>query len=207
MKENNTNKSRLFKIIIVFVVIIIIIFIIFAVRSKKEQKNTFRGYECTTFDCSGHKAGYEWAANKNIEQDSDCGGSSQSFIEGCKAYVKAFNDESESEKYSDGACVAQSEIDYYSAWMRACNLQGLLTPKCEQLEEVGYFTAKYGHFVLNGKQEDLYLQDRNTCKCELPNDVSLKIRKDYNFSVGVCENKCIQKNPGSSLCNMNSLKI
>lgn len=50
------------------------------------QKQTFQGYECTS-DCSGHKAGYEWAKEKSIEEYSNCGGHSNSFIEGCKAYV------------------------------------------------------------------------------------------------------------------------
>lgn len=47
----------------------------------------FRGYRCTK-DCSGHEAGYEWAAEHDIEEESDCGGNSQSFIEGCRAYVE-----------------------------------------------------------------------------------------------------------------------
>lgn len=43
--------------------------------------------ECTD-DCSGHEAGYEWAANEGIEDVADCGGNSNSFIEGCEAYVE-----------------------------------------------------------------------------------------------------------------------
>jgi hypothetical protein len=33
---------------------------------------------------SGHSAGYEWAEKNDV---SDCGGNSESFIEGCQEYV------------------------------------------------------------------------------------------------------------------------
>lgn len=48
---------------------------------------TFGGYECTE-DCSGHSAGYQWAEDNNITDESDCGGNSSSFEEGCKAYLE-----------------------------------------------------------------------------------------------------------------------
>jgi hypothetical protein len=54
---------------------------------SKAQERTFGGYECTE-DCSGHKAGYEWAEEHNITDESDCGGNSQSFIEGCQTYTQ-----------------------------------------------------------------------------------------------------------------------
>lgn len=47
----------------------------------------FHGYECTT-DCSGHEAGYDWAEEQGIENEDDCEGNSESFIEGCKAFVQ-----------------------------------------------------------------------------------------------------------------------
>jgi hypothetical protein len=47
---------------------------------------TFMGYECTQ-DCSGHEAGYRWAEDHGIDDPYDCGGNSQSFIEGCRAYA------------------------------------------------------------------------------------------------------------------------
>lgn len=55
---------------------------------------TFNGYDCTQ-DCSGHQAGYDWAASKGIESASDCGGNSNSFIEGCQSYVEQNADPSE----------------------------------------------------------------------------------------------------------------
>ena len=47
---------------------------------------TFHG-DPRTQDCSGHEAGYNWAEQHNIEDPADCGGSSNSFIEGCQAYA------------------------------------------------------------------------------------------------------------------------
>lgn len=36
------------------------------------------------YEGSGHSAGYEWAEENDVD---DCGGNSQSFIEGCEEYV------------------------------------------------------------------------------------------------------------------------
>ncbi len=47
---------------------------------------TFHGYACLD-DCSGHQAGYDWAEEHGITDPTDCGGKSQSFIEGCQAYA------------------------------------------------------------------------------------------------------------------------
>jgi len=46
-------------------------------------------FNCTD-DCSGHIAGYEWAQDKDIDNEDDCGGYSQSFIEGCVRYVEDY---------------------------------------------------------------------------------------------------------------------
>jgi hypothetical protein len=46
-------------------------------------------YGCTS-DCSGHDAGYRWADENQVLDPSDCGGNSQSFIEGCMAYAEAY---------------------------------------------------------------------------------------------------------------------
>lgn len=51
----------------------------------------FHGYPCTK-DCSGHKAGYDWAKKKNITDPADCHGRSQSFVEGCRAFTQNFED-------------------------------------------------------------------------------------------------------------------
>ena len=54
--------------------------------SNNAEPLTFHGYECTD-DCSGHEAGYDWAEENSITDSSDCGGNSNSFIEGCEAYA------------------------------------------------------------------------------------------------------------------------
>jgi hypothetical protein len=48
---------------------------------------TFMGYSCTD-DCSGHEAGYNWAEENGIDDPDNCGGNSDSFIEGCQAYAE-----------------------------------------------------------------------------------------------------------------------
>ena len=50
-------------------------------------QETFRGYNCTD-DCSGHRAGYDWAQRNDITDEADCDTDSQSFSEGCQAYVE-----------------------------------------------------------------------------------------------------------------------
>ena len=52
-----------------------------------EEAETFHGYECTD-DCSGHEAGYNWAEENDISDENDCDGNSNSFNEGCRAYVE-----------------------------------------------------------------------------------------------------------------------
>lgn len=48
-------------------------------------------YGCTD-DCSGHEAGYQWADDNDVTDPDDCGGDSQSFIEGCQAHAEAYQD-------------------------------------------------------------------------------------------------------------------
>jgi hypothetical protein len=52
-----------------------------------DDPGTFHGDPCTV-DCSGHQAGYDWAEQHDIDDEDNCGGNSESFIEGCKAYVR-----------------------------------------------------------------------------------------------------------------------
>ena len=54
------------------------------------SKYYFGEYKCED-DCSGHYAGYEWAEQNEIGNESECVGNSQSFIEGCKVYVEEKN--------------------------------------------------------------------------------------------------------------------
>ncbi len=44
-------------------------------------------YGCTS-DCSGHEAGWQYAADNGSEDTGDCFGNSLSFEEGCRAFVE-----------------------------------------------------------------------------------------------------------------------
>jgi len=44
---------------------------------------TSDNWNCTD-DCSGHRAGYDWAMNNSIGDPYDCEGNSESFIEGAR---------------------------------------------------------------------------------------------------------------------------
>lgn len=59
------------------------------VKENYSGYRTFNGYDCTE-DCSGHEAGYEWAEENDIYDEYDCDGYSNSFIEGCQAYVEDY---------------------------------------------------------------------------------------------------------------------
>ncbi len=48
---------------------------------------SFSGSRCAQ-DCSGHEAGYYWAADNDISDPNDCTGDSQTFVEGCQEYVE-----------------------------------------------------------------------------------------------------------------------
>ncbi len=54
---------------------------------RQETNLEFKGSPCTE-DCSGHEAGYDWASEKGITDPDDCGGNSNSFIEGCRSYAE-----------------------------------------------------------------------------------------------------------------------
>ncbi|HPD74384.1 MAG TPA: hypothetical protein PLX95_03875 [bacterium] len=54
-----------------------------------EESSGYKEYGCTQ-DCSGHNAGWEWAREKGITDPSDCGGKSESFIEGCRSYAEDY---------------------------------------------------------------------------------------------------------------------
>jgi hypothetical protein len=60
------------------------------------QAQTFDGYLCTE-DCSGHEAGYNWAQDNNITSETDCSSNSNSFNEGCSAWVEENNQSNEDE--------------------------------------------------------------------------------------------------------------
>jgi hypothetical protein len=46
----------------------------------------FHGYACGA-DCIGHQKGYSWASAHKISDPMDCRGTSETFIEGCRAFA------------------------------------------------------------------------------------------------------------------------
>lgn len=67
----------------------------------EDEPVTSDNWECTD-DCSGHEAGFEWAEDHGITDSEDCGGNSDSFIEGCEAYANEYQQEEyEEESYND----------------------------------------------------------------------------------------------------------
>ena len=75
---------------------------LFVFAAPAAQAADFHGYPCTQ-DCSGHKAGYEWAERNGIADPDDCGGNSNSFIEGCMAWAE--------EQGADSSYEAETERD------------------------------------------------------------------------------------------------
>jgi hypothetical protein len=57
--------------------------------SPRANAQELREAGCTvdTVECAAHEAGYEWASLNNVDSVDDCSGNSDSFIEGCQAYV------------------------------------------------------------------------------------------------------------------------
>ncbi len=55
---------------------------------EAQQQNVDTATNNCIGDCSGHKAGYEWAEENSISSESDCDGNSDSFNEGCINYVE-----------------------------------------------------------------------------------------------------------------------
>ena len=54
----------------------------------KARTPTYAGFNCTV-DCLGHEAGYRWAEQNSIDDEDYCpDGDSESFHEGCIAYVE-----------------------------------------------------------------------------------------------------------------------
>jgi outer membrane protease len=48
---------------------------------------TFDGNTCLG-DCSGHQAGYDWAEQNDVDDESSCSTPSTSFNQGCESYVE-----------------------------------------------------------------------------------------------------------------------
>ncbi|GAB3094511.1 hypothetical protein [Lysobacter terrae] len=74
-----------------------------------------RGSYVCTDDCSGHEAGFEWAQENDIGDASDCGGNSQSFIEGCEAFAEERQEQADREAQDaaeEAAAEAEADAEY-----------------------------------------------------------------------------------------------
>ncbi|UVE17163.1 hypothetical protein NVV93_16485 [Pseudomonas sp. LS44] len=69
---------------------------------QEVSADSFDDYECTD-DCSGHQAGYDWAEENDIDDESACDTPSNSFNEGCQSYVEG----------GDGAVTSEDDEDDY----------------------------------------------------------------------------------------------
>jgi hypothetical protein len=58
------------------------------VYTARTHDRTYAGFNCTV-ECSGYEAGYRWAEQNSIDDEDYCpDGDSESFHEGCIAYVE-----------------------------------------------------------------------------------------------------------------------
>ncbi len=70
-------------------------------------------YSCTD-DCSGHEAGVAWAADNDVTDESECGGDSESFREGCESFAadrQQAADEQAQQEAEEAASDAETAYD------------------------------------------------------------------------------------------------
>jgi hypothetical protein len=81
------------------------------------QESPGAGCAGDTVDCAAQEAGYEWADLNSVGGVDDCSGSSDSFIEGCQAFVAEVQSEQrqtdapasdETEKKEEGGSIQES---------------------------------------------------------------------------------------------------
>lgn len=60
--------------------------LVLALDSTTAIAATFDGNQCLG-DCSGHQAGYNWAEQNDVDDESSCSTPSASFNEGCQSYI------------------------------------------------------------------------------------------------------------------------
>ena len=56
------------------------------VKTAAAHPVLFHGYACTE-GCLSHQQGYSWASAHGITNPNDCHGTSETFIEGCRAFA------------------------------------------------------------------------------------------------------------------------
>jgi len=84
-RHRNRDTSRLSRDSLVGLLVGIML------ASCARHPHTYRDAEgsgACTQDCSGHEAGWRWAQVHHINDPDRCGGNSESFIEGCRAFAQ-----------------------------------------------------------------------------------------------------------------------
>jgi len=71
-------------------------------------------YSCTQ-DCSGHEAGFEWAQQNDVTDTYNCGGNSQSFIEGCEAFAEQRQEQADNEANEAAEMAAIEAVENFGA--------------------------------------------------------------------------------------------
>ena len=64
-------------------------FLLCACNDRAGSYRDAHGSSGCTEDCSGHEAGWRWARRHHVTDPDRCGGNSESFKEGCRAYAGA----------------------------------------------------------------------------------------------------------------------
>ena len=71
-------------------------------------------FDSCTSDCSGHDAGSQWAEENDVTDESECGGNSASFTEGCVAFAEQRAEVAEEQAIEDAQAQEESYDEYES---------------------------------------------------------------------------------------------
>lgn len=90
------------------------------------------------------------------------------------------------------SCLIKAEFEADRAWMRACNLKGLITYGCQQLfdSQGAYIPARDPNFFgieHFGEAMTRYLNDKATCTCTLPIELANTLNNASAAAYKSCE--------------------
>jgi cell division protein FtsI/penicillin-binding protein 2 len=100
-------------------------------RQRNYERTHFGGYRCSD-DCSGHRAGYEWALRNDIDDDRDCEGKSLSFIQGCFVFVTEIE---EAEEEAEVDRIAQERREAEREAQNNCDPLDAATNDCSSPDD------------------------------------------------------------------------
>ncbi len=84
------------------------------------------------------------------------------------------------------SCLSMAETKANRAWIRACYLQGLLTPQCLKVfsEDGGYLPADT---LPSDTVLEHYIDDVATCACRLPMELAKQLNDNAAFQNNLCK--------------------